>query len=50
LRKKNKRLKEKLDSYKNDADSDWHSFKREFNHDMDELGHSLKDFTVDNKK
>jgi len=39
-----------LDSYKNDADSDWQSFKREFNHDMDELGHSLKDFTVDNKK
>lgn len=50
IEKKNKNLKAKLDSYKNDVDSDWQSFKREFNHDMDELGQSLKDFTVDNKK
>jgi len=49
-KKKNKNLKAKLDSYKNDANSDWKSFKREFKHDMDELGHSLKDFTVNNKK
>jgi F0F1-type ATP synthase membrane subunit b/b' len=50
LEQKNKNLKTKLDSYKNDVDSDWQSFKREFNHDMDELGNSLKDLTVDNKK
>jgi|SRR6187402_1474527 len=50
LEQKNKRLKIKIDSYKNDANSDWNSFKREFNHDLDELGQSLKDFTVDNKK
>lgn len=50
IEKKNKNLKAKLDSYKNDVDSDWQSFKREFNHDMDELGQSLKDFTVNNKK
>jgi len=50
IEQKNKRLKEKLDSYKNDVNSDWESFKREFNHDMDELGQSLKDFTVNNKK
>jgi len=50
IEQKNNNLQVKLDSYKNDADSDWHSFKREFKHDMDELGHSLKDFTVDNKK
>jgi len=49
LEQKNERLKIKIDSYKNDAQSDWNSFKREFNHDMDELGQSLKDFTVDNK-
>jgi peptidoglycan hydrolase CwlO-like protein len=49
LEQKNKNLKTKLDSYKNDVDSDWKSFKREFNHDMDELGQSLKDFTKDNK-
>lgn len=50
IEQKNKNLKAKLDSYKNDVDSDWQSFKREFNHDMDELGQSLKDFTVNNKK
>jgi hypothetical protein len=30
--------------------TDWEKFKREFNHDMDELGKSLKDLTVNNKK
>ena len=30
--------------------SNWESFKREFNHDMDEIGQALKDLTVDNKK
>jgi small-conductance mechanosensitive channel len=49
IEQKNKRLKIKLDTYKNDANSDWESFKREFNHDTDELGQSLKDFTVNNK-
>ncbi|PZX92054.1 hypothetical protein DOS84_17280 [Flavobacterium aquariorum] len=49
IEQKNKNLKAKMDSYKNDANSDWQSFKREFNHDMDELGQSLKDFTVNNK-
>jgi len=28
---------------------EWETFKREFNHDMDELGKALKDLTVDNK-
>jgi hypothetical protein len=50
MEQKNKDLKIKMDSYKNDVNNDWKSFKREFNHDMDELGKSLKDFTVDNKK
>ncbi|TRX31886.1 hypothetical protein FNW52_18005 [Flavobacterium sp. ZT3R18] len=49
MEQKNKDLKVKIDSYKNDVNSDWKSFKREFNHDMDELGQSLKDFTVNNK-
>ncbi|HEU4791645.1 MAG TPA: hypothetical protein VFS71_18300 [Flavobacterium sp.] len=49
MEQKNKNLKAKLDSYKNDVNSDWESFKREFDHDMDELGNSLKDFTVNNK-
>lgn len=50
LEQKNKNLKVKIDTYKNDANSDWQSFKREFNHDMDEIGKAFKDLTVDNKK
>ena len=50
LEQKNKDLKVKADTYKNDANSDWQSFKREFNHDMDEIGQAFKDLTVDNKK
>lgn len=49
LEQKNKDLKAKLEIYKNDANEDWQSFKREFNHDMDEIGQALKDLTVDNK-
>jgi hypothetical protein len=30
--------------------SDWEEFTREFNHDMEELGKSLKNLTVSNKK
>ena len=50
LEQKNKDLKVKMDAYKNDANSDWQSFKREFKHDTDEIGKALKDLTVDNKK
>jgi F0F1-type ATP synthase membrane subunit b/b' len=49
IEQKNKNLKIKIDSYKNDVNSDWNSFKRELDHDVDELGKSLKDFTVNNK-
>lgn len=50
LEQKNKNLKAKIATYKNDANSDWQSFKREFNHDMDEIGQALKGLAVDNKK
>jgi hypothetical protein len=50
LKERNQELKVKIKTYKNDADSNWESFKREFNHDTEELGKSLKDFTVNNKK
>jgi hypothetical protein len=50
LKEKNDELKLKIETYKNDADSDWESFQREFNHDKDELGKALKDLTIDNKK
>ncbi len=49
LEERNKKLKERLDAYET-SQSDWEAFKREFNHDMDELGQALKDFTVNNKK
>ena len=50
LEQKNKDLKIKMEAYKNDANSDWQSFKREFKHDLDEIGKAFKDLTVDNKK
>lgn len=49
LEQKNKNLKVKIDTYKNDANSDWQSFKREFNYDMEEIGQAFKDVAVDNK-
>lgn len=50
LERKNAALKSKLNTFENNAQSDWESFKREFNHDMDQLGSALKDITVNNKK
>ncbi|MBP4142193.1 hypothetical protein J3S90_10305 [Flavobacterium sp. P4023] len=50
LEEKNKEIKNKLEVYKNDTNSDWQSFKKEFRHDMDDLGQSLKNFTVKDKK
>jgi flagellar motor protein MotB len=46
---RNENLKLKLKSYKTDH-SDWAAFKREFDHDMGEIGKALKDLTVNNKK
>ncbi len=42
-------MKERVSSYEK-TQSDWESFKREFNHDMDELGKALNDLTVNNKR
>lgn len=50
LEQKNRDLKVKMDNYKDEGKEQWESFKREFNHDMDELGNALKDLTVNNKK
>ena len=49
LEQKNKDLNAKMAAYEKEQ-SDWESFKREFNHDMDELGKALKEFTINNKK
>jgi len=45
---KNEALKDKLKKY-NTTQQNWNAFKSEFNRDMDELGKSLKDFTVKSK-
>jgi outer membrane murein-binding lipoprotein Lpp len=46
---KNNELKNRMYKYET-GKTDWESFKSEFNHDMEGLGKSLKDFTVINKK
>lgn len=48
LEQKNKDMKARINSYESNQ-SDWNTFTREFNHDMDELGKALKDLTVNNK-
>ena len=50
LKERNAKARERLNGYKEKDKNKWEEFKREFNHDMDELGHSLEDFTIDNKK
>lgn len=49
LEQKNKDLKSKMETYKNDANADWQSFKREINHDINEVGEAFKNLTVNNK-
>ncbi len=49
IEQKNKDLKIRIET-RNNSESDWETFKREFNHDMDELGQAFKDLTVDNEK
>ncbi len=46
---KNTALKNKITDYENNQ-TDWETFKREFNYDMTELGKAFKDLTVNNKK
>lgn len=43
LEQKNEDLKEKVRDHKNEGNEKWEAFKVEFNHDMDNLGQSLKD-------
>ena len=50
LNKKNMALKKELDKFNDQGKDKWNSFVREFNHDMDELGKSLKDLMTDDEK
>ena len=49
LEDRNAALKTKISNYENNQ-TDWASFKREFESDMTEIGSALKDLTVNNKK
>lgn len=50
LEKKNTDLKKRMDEFKADSKDNWKSFKKEFNHDMEEIGKAFKDLTVKNVK
>ncbi len=50
LEQKNQELRKKMDDYKADSKDNWEAFKKEFNHDMEELGNAFKDLTVKNVK
>ena len=43
-------MKKKLADVKEEGKDKWTTFKAEFSHDMDELGHAFKDLTVKNVK
>ena len=47
---KNEAMKVKVRDYKDEGSEKWESFKREFNHDMDEIGASIKDLGNNNVK
>lgn len=49
LEVKNSEMKEKMHTAKVNAKDNWDEFKREFNHDMDELGTAIRDLGRDNK-
>jgi len=50
LEQKNTDLKKRLDDYKYEGKDKWIAFKKEFKHDLDELGQAFKDFTIKNVK
>jgi hypothetical protein len=50
MEQKNLEMKKKLDNFQDRENNKWQSFKREFDHDMTELGNSIKDFGKNNTK
>lgn len=47
---KNIDMRKKMEEYKESTKDQWVEFKKEFNHDMDELGKAIHDLTVKNTK
>ncbi len=50
LEEKNNKLQTKINNASNTKSVNWTSFKREFRHDMNEIGQAFKDLGVDNAK
>lgn len=50
LERKNDNMRSRMDDYKVNGQSNWESFKKEYNRDMDALGVAFKNLTVDNVK
>lgn len=48
LEQRNRDMKDRIENYQ-EANSNWTSFKREFDYDMEKIGESLKGLVVDNK-
>lgn len=49
LEQKNTEMRNRIGAYEK-SQSDWDTFKREFEHDMEGIGQAFKDLTVNNKK
>lgn len=49
IEKKNTDMKMRLNSYKDDGNDKWRTFKTEFSKEMDDLGKSIKDLTSKDK-
>ena len=48
LQERNNRMKMRMEEYKADGRDNWENFKKEFRHDMDELGNAFRDIGKDN--
>lgn len=50
LEQRNINMRKKMEEYRYEGKDNWETFKKEFNHDMDDLGQSLKNLTIKNTK
>lgn len=48
LQERNRKMKARMGEYKADGKDKWEAFKAEFNHDMEELGNSIRNIGKDN--
>ncbi len=50
LEQRNREMKTKVDDYRANGRDNWEEFKREVDHDMEELGNAIRDLGNDNAK